>query len=57
MENQEIELRHAVDASVDDEIVVHRDEEEEAANEGGRRVPKKPKTLFGLPPIVTMKPY
>ena len=38
----------------DDELVVHREEEEE---EGVDRTPKKLKTLFGLPPIVMMKLY
>ena len=37
----------------DDELVVHREEEEEDVE----RRPKKLKTLFGLPPIVMMKLY
>ena len=37
----------------DDELVVHREEEEEGVD----RTPKKLKTLFGLPPIVMMKLY
>ena len=37
----------------DDELVVHRGEEEEGVD----RTPKKLKTLFGLPPIVMMKHY
>ena len=36
-----------------DELVVHREEEEE----GEDRTPKKLKTMFGLPPIVMMKLY
>ena len=51
--NQEIELRPVGTADAgDDEVVVHPAEEE-----GERRAPKKPKTLFGLPPIVMMKLY
>ena len=39
----------------DDELVVHREEEEEEGVDS--RTPKKLKTLFGLPPIVMMKLY
>ena len=44
--------REDVEDTGDDELVVHREEEEDVDIR-----PKKLKTLFGLPPIVMMKLY